>query len=41
MNGFRKTLFATIVTIAVPLAQANAATSTFDGAWNVRIASSS
>lgn len=41
MNGFRKTLFATIVTIAVPLAQANAATSTFDGVWNVRIASSS
>ncbi|MBR0901154.1 hypothetical protein [Bradyrhizobium liaoningense] len=41
MNGFRKTLFATIVTIAVPLMQANAATSTFDGAWNVRIASAS
>ena len=41
MNGFRKTLVATIVTIAVPLGQANAATSTFDGAWNVRIASSS
>nr|GAJ35379.1 hypothetical protein BDOA9_0145840 [Bradyrhizobium sp. DOA9] len=41
MNAFRKALFATAVVIAVPLAQADAATSTFDGAWNVRIASSS
>ncbi|MEY9121131.1 hypothetical protein ABH994_003682 [Bradyrhizobium yuanmingense] len=41
MNVFRKALFATAIVIAVPLAQADAATSTFDGAWNVRIASSS
>ena len=41
MNGFRKGLFATIVAIAFPLTQASAATGTFDGAWNVRIASSS
>lgn len=41
MNGFRKALFVTIVAIAFPLAQADAAGSTFDGAWNVRIASSS
>ena len=41
MNGFRKGLFATIVAIAFPLTQAGAATSTFDGAWNVRISSSS
>ncbi|MCJ9706102.1 MULTISPECIES: hypothetical protein [unclassified Bradyrhizobium] len=41
MNGFRKGLFATIVAIAFPLAQADAATSTFDGTWNVRISSSS
>ncbi|MDA9543478.1 hypothetical protein ACM43_02705 [Bradyrhizobium sp. CCBAU 45321] len=41
MNVFRKALFATAVVIADPLAQADAATSTFDGAWNVRIASSS
>ena len=41
MNGFRKALFATIVAIAFPLTQAGAATSTFDGAWNVRISSSS
>jgi hypothetical protein len=40
MNGFRKGLFATIVAIVFPLTQAGAATSTFDGAWNVRIASS-
>ncbi len=39
MNGFRKCLFATIVAIALPAAQASA--STFDGAWNVRISSSS
>lgn len=41
MNGFRKGLFATIVAIAFPLTQAGAATSTFDGAWNVRISSPS
>lgn len=41
MNGFRKGLFATIVAIAFPLTQATAATSIFDGAWNVRISSSS
>ena len=41
MNGFRKGLLATIVAIAFPLTQAAAAGSTFDGAWNVRIASSS
>ncbi|UPK23915.1 hypothetical protein [Bradyrhizobium sp. 195] len=41
MNGFRKGLFATIVAIAFPLAQVDAATSTFDGTWNVRISSSS
>jgi hypothetical protein len=39
MNGFRKALFATIIIIALPAAQASA--STFDGAWNVRISSSS
>ena len=41
MNRFCKGLFASIVAIAVPLTQAGAATSTFDGAWNVRISSSS
>ena len=41
MTGFRKGLFDTIVAIAFPLTQAGAATSTFDGTWNVRIASSS
>ncbi|MBC9880340.1 hypothetical protein G8O24_23725 [Bradyrhizobium sp. INPA01-394B] len=41
MNGFHKSLFATIVAIAVPLTQADAAGSTFDGTWNVRISSSS
>ena len=41
MNGFRKNLFATLVAIALPFAQADAATSTFDGTWNVRISSSS
>ena len=40
MNGFRKSLFATIIAIAFPLAQADAAGSTFDGTWNVRISSS-
>lgn len=41
MNGFRKGLFVTIIAIVVPLTQADAAGSTFDGAWNVRISSSS
>jgi len=41
MNGFRRGLFITVVAIALPLTQANAAGSTFDGAWNVRISSSS
>lgn len=41
MNGFRKGLFATLVLAAFPLAQADAAPGTFDGIWNVRIASSS
>ncbi len=41
MNGFRKGLFATLVAIAFPLAQADAAASSFDGTWNVRISSSS
>ncbi|MBR1127694.1 hypothetical protein [Bradyrhizobium iriomotense] len=41
MNGIRKGLFATLLAIAFPLAQAYAATSTFDGTWNVRISSSS
>lgn len=39
MTSIRKCLFATIIAIALPAAQASA--STFDGAWNVRIASSS
>lgn len=41
MTGIHKALLATIVAIAVPLAHADAAGSTFDGTWNVRIASSS
>jgi hypothetical protein len=41
MNGFRKGLFATMIAIALPLAHADAAGSTFDGTWNVRISSSS
>lgn len=41
MNSFRKGLFVTITAIVVPLTQAVAAGSTFDGAWNVRISSSS
>ena len=41
MNGFRTGLLAGMVAIAVPLTQAGATTSTFDGAWNVRISSSS
>ena len=41
MNGFRKGLFASIIAIVVPLAQADAAGAPFDGTWNVRISSSS
>jgi hypothetical protein len=41
MNGFQKSLFASLIAIIVPLAQADAAGSAFDGTWNVRIASSS
>lgn len=41
MNGFRKGFFATIIAIMVPLAQADAAGTSFDGTWNVRISSSS
>lgn len=41
MNGFRRSLFASIIAIVVPLTQADAAGSTFDGTWNVRITSSS
>ena len=41
MNGFRRSLFATMIVIAFPLAHADAAGSTFDGTWNVRISSSS
>jgi hypothetical protein len=39
MNGFRKGLLVTVFALALPVAQASA--STYDGAWNVRIASSS
>ncbi len=39
MNGFRKFLVVTILAVALPAATASA--STFDGAWNVRISSSS
>lgn len=39
MGFIRKGLIATIFAIALPLVQAGAATS-YDGAWNVRIASS-
>jgi hypothetical protein len=39
MNCFRKGLFVTVFALALPVAQASA--NTFDGAWNVRIASSS
>jgi hypothetical protein len=41
MNGLSKSLFATLVAVAFPFVQADAATSTFDGTWNVRISSSS
>ncbi|MET4384567.1 hypothetical protein ABIB73_000302 [Bradyrhizobium sp. F1.4.3] len=39
MTCFRKGLFVTAFALALPVAQASA--STFDGAWNVRISSSS
>ena len=39
MNCFRKGLFVTVFALALPAAQASA--STYDGAWNVRISSSS
>ncbi|KJC37750.1 hypothetical protein [Bradyrhizobium sp. LTSP857] len=39
MNCFRKGLFVSVFVLALPVAQASA--NTFDGAWNVRIASSS
>ncbi|MBR0829668.1 hypothetical protein JQ596_29460 [Bradyrhizobium manausense] len=41
MNYFRKGLLISLFVIAVPVVQARAATTSFDGAWNVRIASSS
>ncbi|GLR91784.1 hypothetical protein [Bradyrhizobium iriomotense] len=41
MNHFRKGLLTSILVIALPVAHASAATATFDGTWNVRIASSS
>ena len=41
MHGLSKSLFATLVAIAFSFAQADAAPSTFDGTWNVRISSSS
>jgi hypothetical protein len=41
MTNLRNSLIAAIATITLPLASASAATTTFDGAWNVRIASSS
>ena len=39
MNGFRKGLLVTVFALALPVAQASA--NTYDGAWNVHIASSS
>lgn len=41
MTDLRNSLITAIIILALPLAQASAATATFDGAWNVRIASSS
>lgn len=41
MGYLRKGLLAAVFAIALPVAAASAATSSFDGAWNVRIASSS
>lgn len=41
MNCFRKGLLISLLAIALPVVPARAATTSFDGAWNVRIASSS
>ena len=41
MTNLRKSLITAIFTLALPLAQASAATATFDGAWSVRISSAS
>ncbi|SFJ79487.1 hypothetical protein [Bradyrhizobium sp. Gha] len=41
MNGLCRRFFASAIAILAPLAQAAAAGTTFDGAWNVRISSSS
>ncbi|MBR0712762.1 hypothetical protein [Bradyrhizobium liaoningense] len=41
MNYFRKAILITILVTALPVVPASAATTSFDGAWNVRIASSS
>ena len=41
MTNLRNSLITAIVAIILPLASASAATTTFDGAWSVRIASSS
>lgn len=41
MNYFRKAVLITILVTSLPVMQARAATTSFDGAWNVRIASSS
>ena len=38
---FRKGLFATIVALGLPVATASAASTSFDGTWNVRINASS
>ncbi|MCP3469739.1 hypothetical protein NLM33_05270 [Bradyrhizobium sp. CCGUVB1N3] len=40
MNHFRKGVLTIFLVIALPVAQASAATASFDGTWNVRIASS-
>jgi hypothetical protein len=39
--NFRKGLLISLLLIALPVVQARAATTSFDGAWNVRIASTS
>ncbi|MGY8662830.1 hypothetical protein Q3C01_10730 [Bradyrhizobium sp. UFLA05-109] len=41
MKHFRKGLLTSILIIALPYAQAHAATGSFDGSWNVRITSTS
>jgi hypothetical protein len=41
MKFLRKGLFATIVALGLPVATASAASTSFDGAWNVRINASS